>query len=69
MQKKEQAQAKRKQQSEEREERKQRPQTTGGGGRRPKRLKPHTLNNDEIHHLYRLSVSPLIMPPLRPVEQ
>jgi hypothetical protein len=33
---------------------------------RLKALKRNRLNSDEVHHLYRLSVSPLIMPPERP---
>jgi hypothetical protein len=48
----------------EKNQQKKRPHTSIGA----KRIKPHTLNADEIHHLYRLSVSPLIMPPERPVE-
>ena len=45
----------------------QRPSTVGSNQRRKKKKRgPRKLNDDEVHHLYRLSVSPLILPPTRP---
>ena len=44
----------------------QRPSTVGSNQRRKKKRGPRKLNDDEVHHLYRLSVSPLILPPTRP---